>query len=149
MSFGSQSTRPEPMPGASTSPTVPSVRPIGPFLGSAGGASSRHSRNGDGLGDFERCRGASDRRRDVLMSPRPSTTLADSFMPLLFADLSSAVWASRIWLLTNESDDGVAHGRQAGLRWWPVDFFSSRFGNAAVLQEGVSHHRHKNVTVKT
>jgi hypothetical protein len=71
-------------------------------------------------------------------------------MPLLFADLSSAVWASRIWWPKNESDDGVAHGRQAGLRWWPVDsFFPSRFGNAAVLQEGVSNHRHKSVTVKT
>jgi hypothetical protein len=29
---------------------VPSVRQIGPFLGSAAGALSRHSRNGDGLG---------------------------------------------------------------------------------------------------
>ena len=48
MSFGSQSIRYEPMPGAGTSQTVPSVRPIGPFLGSAGGVSSRHSRNGDG-----------------------------------------------------------------------------------------------------
>src|SRR5258705_12265107 len=43
-----QSIRSEPMPGASISPTAPSVRPIGPFLGSAGGASSRHSRNGEG-----------------------------------------------------------------------------------------------------
>ena len=48
MSFGSQSIRSEPMPGAGTSPTVPSVRPIGPFLGSAGAASNRHSRNGEG-----------------------------------------------------------------------------------------------------
>jgi hypothetical protein len=29
-------------------PTEPSARPIGPFLGSAGDASSRHSRNGEG-----------------------------------------------------------------------------------------------------
>jgi len=56
---------------------------------------------------------------------RASTTLADSFTPLLFADLSSAVRASRIWWPKNESDDGVAHGRQAGLRWWPVDSFFS------------------------
>ena len=55
MSFGSQSIRSEPMPGANTSPTVPSVPPIGPFLGSAGGALSRHSRNGEGLDVFERC----------------------------------------------------------------------------------------------
>jgi hypothetical protein len=57
MSFGNQSIRYEPMPGASTSPTVPSVRPIGPFLGSAGAASSRHSRNGDGpiIGDRVPC----------------------------------------------------------------------------------------------
>ena len=27
--------------------------------------------------------------------------------------------------------------------------FSSRFGNAAVLREGVSNYRHKGVTVKT
>ena len=57
MSFGSQSIRSGPMPGAGTSPTAPSVRPIGPFLGSAGGASSRHSRNGDGpiIGDRVPC----------------------------------------------------------------------------------------------
>ena len=48
MSFGSQSIRCAPMPGASTSPTAPSVRPIGLFLGSAVAASSRHSRNGEG-----------------------------------------------------------------------------------------------------
>lgn len=36
MSFGSQSIRFEPMPGAGTFRTVPSVRPIGPFPGSAG-----------------------------------------------------------------------------------------------------------------
>ena len=28
-------------------------------------------------------------------------------------------------------------------------FFPPRLGNAAVLQEGVSNHRHKSVTVKT
>jgi ABC-type branched-subunit amino acid transport system substrate-binding protein len=50
MSFGSRSIRCAPTPGAGTSPTVPSGRRIGPFRGSAAGASSRHSRNGDGLG---------------------------------------------------------------------------------------------------
>ena len=69
MSFGSQSIPCAPMPGASTSPTAPGVQPIGPFLGSAGDASSRHSRNGDGLGVFERCRGASGR---ALISKRTS-----------------------------------------------------------------------------
>ena len=54
----------------------------------------------------------------ALMSPRPSTTLADLFTPLLLADLSSAVWASlRSWL-NDEIDDGLAHGRQARLRRW-------------------------------
>jgi hypothetical protein len=48
MSFGSQSVRSEGMPGADTSQIVPSARLIGPSLGSAGGASSRHSRNGEG-----------------------------------------------------------------------------------------------------
>jgi hypothetical protein len=36
MSFSSRSIRSEPMPGVGISPTVPSVRPIGLFLGSAG-----------------------------------------------------------------------------------------------------------------
>src|SRR6266404_4245550 len=83
------------------------------------------------------------------MSTRPSTTLADLFTPLLFADLFSAVRAS-LWRRSNdEFDDGVAYGRQAWLRWRSVDsFFPSRFGDAAVLQEGVSNHRHEGVTVK-
>jgi len=43
-----------------------------------------------------------------------STTLADLFTPLLFADLSSAVGTSlRSWS-NDEFDDGVAHGREAG-----------------------------------
>src|SRR5215831_640319 len=49
MSFGDQSIRSGRMPGASTSRTVPDALRIGRFLGSAGGASSRHSRNGNGL----------------------------------------------------------------------------------------------------
>ena len=40
------------MRGAGTSPIVPSVRRIGPFLGSAEGASSRRSRIADGLSVF-------------------------------------------------------------------------------------------------
>src|SRR5664280_604122 len=40
-----------------------------------------------------------------------STTLADLFTPLLFADLSSAVRASLSWRSKNEIDDGVAYGR--------------------------------------
>jgi hypothetical protein len=52
-----------------------------------------------------------------------STTLADLFTPLLFADLSSAVGTSlRSWS-NDEFDDGVAHGREARLRWWAVDSF--------------------------
>jgi len=61
----------------------------------------------------------------ALMSPRPSTTLADLFTPLLSADLSSAVRASlRSWL-NDEIDDGLAYGRQARLRRWTVDSFFS------------------------
>ena len=54
-----------------------------------------------------------------------STTLADLFTPLLFADVSSAVRASLSWRSKNEIDDGVAYGRQARLRRWTVDSFFS------------------------
>jgi hypothetical protein len=40
-----------------------------------------------------------------------STTLADSFAPLFFMDLSSAIWALLSWRSKNEIDDGVAYGR--------------------------------------
>lgn len=56
MSFGSQSIRFEPTPGAGTFQKVPGAQPIGPFLGFVEGASSRHSRIGDGLRVFKRCR---------------------------------------------------------------------------------------------
>lgn len=54
-----------------------------------------------------------------------STTLADLFTSLPFADLFSAVWASLIWWSKNELDDGVAHGRQTRLWRWAVDPFFS------------------------
>ena len=58
-------------------------------------------------------------------SARPSTTLADLFTQLLFADFSSAVRASlRPWS-NDEFDDGVTYGRQARLRRWTVDSFFS------------------------
>lgn len=48
------------------------------------------------------------RTSPYFMSTRPSTTLADLFMPLRFGDLSSAVRASlRSWL-NDEIDDGLA-----------------------------------------
>src|ERR1035438_6858115 len=56
---------------------------------------------------------------------QPSTTLADLFTPLLFADLSSAVRTSlRSWS-NDELEDGVAYGRQTRLRWRSVDSFFS------------------------
>ena len=55
MSFGSRSIRSGRMPGAGTSPTVPSARPTGRFLGSAGGASNRHSRIGEGCSSLCAC----------------------------------------------------------------------------------------------
>jgi uncharacterized membrane protein YkgB len=48
MSFGNQSIRFEPNLGAGISPIAQSVRPIGPFLGSAGGAVNQHSMTGEG-----------------------------------------------------------------------------------------------------
>ena len=49
-----------------------------------------------------------------------STTLADLFTPLLFADLSSAVRTSLKSWLNDEFDDGVAYGWHARLRRWTV-----------------------------
>src|SRR6266850_1553178 len=61
----------------------------------------------------------------VSWNPSSSTTLADLFTLLLFADLSSAVRASlRSWS-NDEFDDGLAYGRQARLRRRPVDSFFS------------------------
>jgi hypothetical protein len=73
------------------------------------------------------------------MSLDPSTTLADLFTPLLFADLSSAVRASQKSRSNDEFDDGVAYGRQARLRRWTVDSFFSvplvRVGGAGGMRK--------------
>ena len=71
-------------------------------------------------------------------------------MPLFGAEPRSTVRTSpRIWL-NDEADDSVAHGWQSWLRRWPVDFFSPpHFCEAAMLEEGVSDHRHERVTMKT
>ena len=59
------------------------------------------------------------------LTAKASTTLADLFTLLLFADLSSAIRASlRSWS-NDEFDDGLAYGRQARLRRRPVDSFFS------------------------
>ena len=55
----------------------------------------------------------------------PSTTLADLFTLLLFADLSFAIWAFLKRWSNDEFDDGVAHGRQGRLRRRAVDSFFS------------------------
>jgi len=62
-------------------------------------------------------------RASMILSTRPSTTLADSFTRRFGADPSSAVRTSLRWQASDELDDGVAHGRQAWLRRWPVDSF--------------------------
>src|SRR6267142_2725965 len=72
---------------------------------------------------------ASQSRLACFVSTGPSlaisTTLADLFTLLLFADLSSAIRASlRSWS-NDEFDDGLAYGRQARLRRRPVDSFFS------------------------
>jgi hypothetical protein len=53
----------------------------------------------------------------------PSTTLADLLTPLLAAKPFSAVRASLRQWLSDEFEDGVAHGWQRRLRRWPVDSF--------------------------
>ena len=72
----------------------------------------------------------------IIDGPPISTTLADSLMQRFRADPSSAARASLRWQSNDEPDDGVAHGWQAWLRWWPVDsFFPPRFCEAAMLEE--------------
>src|SRR6266567_6565727 len=79
-------------------------------------------------------RGDLDRVRLHILCIAASTTLADLFTPLLFADLSSAVGTSlRSWS-NDEFDDGVAYGRQARLRRWAVDSF---FSAPLVRDDGV------------
>jgi hypothetical protein len=70
-------------------------------------------------------------------------------MPLLSADLSSAVRASlRSWL-NDEIDDGLAYGWQTRLRRWTVDsFFPPHLREAAMLEECVSDHGHERMTMK-
>jgi hypothetical protein len=51
--------------------------------------------------------------------------LAELFTPLLFADLFSAARTSLSGRSNDEFDVGVACGRQARLRWRPVDSFSA------------------------
>jgi hypothetical protein len=89
------------------------------------------------------------RARSDWITGRTSTTLADLFLPSLFADLSSAVWTSlRSWL-DDEFDDGVAYGRRARLRRWTVDsFFSPRSCETAILEECVSDHGHERMTME-
>jgi hypothetical protein len=75
--------------------------------------------------------------------------LADLFKLLSCADPSSAVPASLRRRSKHEIGDGLAHRWQAWLRRWSVDsFLPPRFCEAAMLEEGVSNHRHERVTVK-
>src|SRR5215468_6820125 len=59
----------------------------------------------------------------VLMSTRPSTTLADLLPPPFVANPFLAVRASLRWWSSDEFEDGVAHGWQRRLGRWPVDSF--------------------------
>ncbi len=74
--------------------------------------------------------------------------MADLFTLVLFADLFSAVRASLRRRSNEESDDGVAYGRHAWLRWRSVDFFPRRLCKAPVLKESISDHGHEYVTMK-
>jgi hypothetical protein len=49
--------------------------------------------------------------------------LAELFTRRFLADPSSAVRAALMWQSSDEREDGVTHGWQAWLRWWPVDSF--------------------------
>src|ERR1700745_977148 len=58
-----------------------------------------------------------------LMSPRPTTTLADLFTLLFAANPFSAAWASLWRWSSDEFEDGLAHGGQCRSRRRPVDSF--------------------------
>src|SRR5262249_1485999 len=59
----------------------------------------------------------------ALMSPRPSTTLADLFTLLFAANPFSAARASLWRWSSDELEDGLAHGGQCRSRRRPVDSF--------------------------
>src|SRR5215204_3577917 len=57
--------------------------------------------------------------------------------------------ASLRWWSREEFENGVAHGWQSRLRRWPVDsFFPPCCCKAAMLEEGVSDHRHQRMTMQ-
>ena len=57
------------------------------------------------------------------MFGQTSTTLADLLTPLFVANPFSAVRASFLRQSSDEGDDGVADGRQTGLRRRSIDSF--------------------------
>src|SRR6516165_2921957 len=83
------------------------------------------------------------------LSTRPSTTLADLLRPPLVANPFSTMRASLRRSSSEEFEDGVAYGGQSWLRRRPVEsFFPPCCCEPAMLEEGVSDHRHKRMTVK-
>src|SRR5262249_12667758 len=86
---------------------------------------------------------------DQAMSPDPNPTLAELLMPLPAANPFSTMRASLRWYSSEELEDGVAYGGQSWLRRGSVDsFFPRCCCETAMLQEGVSDHRHERMTVK-
>src|SRR5262249_34946720 len=85
-----------------------------------------------------------------LMSSRPSSTLAELLMPLPAANPFSTMRASLRWYSSEELEDGVTYGGQSWLRrGGRASFFFPRCCcETAMLQEGVSDHRHERMTVK-
>src|SRR5262249_35841695 len=97
-----------------------------------------------------------DQRR--FMSTRSNPTLAELLMPLPAANPFSAMRASLRWYSSEELEDGVTYGGQRWLRRGGRCFFffaavlceraGRRMRETAMLQEGVSDHRHERMTVK-
>ena len=53
------------------------------------------------------------------------------------------------WYSSEEFEDGVTHGGQGRLRWWPVDSFFPFCGREpAMLEEDVRDHCHEGMTVE-
>src|SRR5262249_52934423 len=100
------------------------------------------------------CRGQSEVNAPCASPPiLTSPTLAELLMPLPAANPFSTMRASLRWYSSEELEDGVTYGGESWVvRGWgggpSILFFPRCCRETAMLQEGVSDHRHERMTVK-